>query len=356
MRPRTVRLWSILHTWSSLLSTAFLLVLCVTGLPLIFHDEIDAAFAPVGTLADPPPPRSIDALADAAREAVPGQVVQYIVWEPESPEEVIFSLAKSATAYPTDNVNLVLDAVTAEPADNAGGRATEWLLELHGQLLLGALGPPILGLVAFAFLLSLISGVVLYAPFMRRLPYGTVRRESGVRTRRLDWHNLLGITIAAWLLVVGGTGWINAWGNYIFQIWQAGFMAPTPEGVELVAPARKPSEVVAAAEAAMPGLDPAIVAYPGSLMADPDHFVVYLRGRTSFESRLMHAALVDAETGKVASVPDIPWFITGLLLSQPLHFGDYGGLPLKLLWAVFDCIAIAVLWTGIRLWWRKRPA
>ena len=35
MTPRTLRAWSWLHKWSSLVSTVFLLVLCLTGLPLI---------------------------------------------------------------------------------------------------------------------------------------------------------------------------------------------------------------------------------------------------------------------------------------------------------------------------------
>ena len=30
------------HKWSSLLCTAFLLLMCVTGLPLIFRNEIEA--------------------------------------------------------------------------------------------------------------------------------------------------------------------------------------------------------------------------------------------------------------------------------------------------------------------------
>lgn len=33
--------WSWIHKWSSLVSTAFLLLLCITGLPLIFHEEIE---------------------------------------------------------------------------------------------------------------------------------------------------------------------------------------------------------------------------------------------------------------------------------------------------------------------------
>jgi len=37
VKARTVRLWSVVHTWSSLISTLFLLLLCLTGLPLIFY-------------------------------------------------------------------------------------------------------------------------------------------------------------------------------------------------------------------------------------------------------------------------------------------------------------------------------
>ena len=38
-----------------------------------------------------------------------------------------------------------------------------------------------------------------------------------------------------------------------------------------------------------------------------------------------------------------PLFKPLLLLSQPLHFGDYGKLPLKVLWALLDLLTIAVL-------------
>jgi len=43
-----------------------------------------------------------------------------------------------------------------------------------------------------------------------------------------------------------------------------------------------------------------------------------------------------------------------LLLSQPLHFGDYGGLPMKVLWAILDILAIVVLGSGIYLWLKTR--
>ena len=41
MKPSTIRAWSWTHKWSSLVSTLFLLMLCVTGLPLVFSHEIE---------------------------------------------------------------------------------------------------------------------------------------------------------------------------------------------------------------------------------------------------------------------------------------------------------------------------
>ena len=43
MKQTTLRLWSAIHKWTSLICTAFIMMLCLTGLPLIFHDEIDHA-------------------------------------------------------------------------------------------------------------------------------------------------------------------------------------------------------------------------------------------------------------------------------------------------------------------------
>lgn len=50
----------------------------------------------------------------------------------------------------------------------------------------------------------------------------------------------------------------------------------------------------------------------------------------------------------------MPWYMTVLRLSQPLHFGDYGGLPMKVLWALLDIAAIVILGSGLYLWLARR--
>jgi uncharacterized iron-regulated membrane protein len=41
-------------------------------------------------------------------------------------------------------------------------------------------------------------------------------------------------------------------------------------------------------------------------------------------------------------------------MSQPLHFGDYGGMPMKILWATLDGLTIVVLGCGVYLWVVRR--
>ena len=79
-----------------------------------------------------------------------------------------------------------------------------------------------------------------------------------------------------------------------------------------------------------------------------------MRGDTPVTSRLLRPALIDAATGELTDSRDMPWYVSTLLLSQPLHFGDYGGMPLKIIWALLDIFTIIVLVTGLYLWYVRR--
>ena len=64
--------------------------------------------------------------------------------------------------------------------------------------------------------------------------------------------------------------------------------------------------------------------------------------------------MLDAETGQLVTARGLPWYLRALQVSRPLHFGDYGGLPLKIIWALLDLAAILVLASGVYLWLGKR--
>ena len=134
----------------------------------------------------------------------------------------------------------------------------------------------------------------------------------------------------------------------VMQMAAANKGSPVATTLSPVAPA------VEVARAAAPGMTPILVAYPGTGFSTPRHYAVFMRGAAPLTAQLRKPVLVDAETGEVAAVLTMPWYITMLRLSQPLHFGDYGGMPLKILWALLDCVTIVVLASGLYLWIGRR--
>jgi len=79
-------------------------------------------------------------------------------------------------------------------------------------------------------------------------------------------------------------------------------------------------------------------------------------GATPLTSKMNTPVLIDGRSGELTTIAKMPWYLTALELSRPLHFGDYGGLPLKIIWAVLDLITIVVLVSGLYLWLARRRA
>jgi uncharacterized iron-regulated membrane protein len=346
--------------------TIFLLVLCLTGLPLVFQEDIDTAFGQRGALdpaADASAPHlPLDKLIEIARQARPNEALRFATAVRDKP---LWNMEMGASVESMKLTSIVtIDARTGRImriGERLRSPVIQFIKDLHTELLMGQPGMLFLGVIALCFIASIVSGVVVYGPFMRRLDFGTVRNK---RTRRLYWldlHNLAGITLVAWMLVVGITGAINTLSTQITNHWLRTELA------EMIGPWRNapmPSKIVPAqaavdaALAAAPGMTVATVAMPGTRFAGRHHYDVFLRGDQPFTSKLIMPVLINAEDGSLTEMRSLPLYAKALFMSQPLHFGDYGGLPLKIIWALLDIVTIIVLGSGLYLWLAKlrRPA
>lgn len=358
MTRRALTGWFLVHKWTSLVCTAFLLMLCVTGLPLVFHDEIDAFLAPEQPLAPVPAgtrPLDLDQLVARALADRPGDVPLYLSFDGDRP-------VTNVTTGPAPDVApgamrfRSLDARTGAMLPPRGTGSTDFILRLHTDMLLGLPAELFLGAMGLVFVLAIVSGVVIYVPFTARLRFGAVRRDRSARVRRLDRHNLFGVTTAMWALVVGLTGSINAAVIPITEVWKADQLAAIAGSATGPAAAVRAGSIQPALDralAAAPGTRPQFIAFPGVSWSSDRHLAVFLQGSTPLTARLLTPTFVDARTGRLDAVRPMPWYMQALLLAQPLHFGDYAGLPMKLLWAALDLLTIAVLVTGLRLWFRR---
>ncbi|HEY8608536.1 MAG TPA: PepSY-associated TM helix domain-containing protein [Noviherbaspirillum sp.] len=361
MRTTTLRRWAWIHKWSSLVCTVFMLLLCLTGLPLIFHHEIGHL---LGTEIEAPemardaPRASLDRVLEVAVARHPGKQGMFVSQEPDDDRIWYVTLSDTPRAD-TGLKQVAVDARTAEalgePSLDSG--FIHLMYQLHVDLFAGLPGTLFLGAMGVLLLVAILSGVVLYGPFMRKLDFGTVRRQSSPRTRWLDLHNLLGIVTLVWALVVGLTGVINTLADPIIDLWRFDEVADMTAPYQGLPPPERLASLQRSVDAALavePGMAVRFIAFPGTTFSSPHHYGVFLRGDRPLTSRLVKPVLVDARTTQVTDSRDLPWYVTGLLVSQPLHFGDYGGMPMQILWAVLDIATIAVLGSGLYLWLRRR--
>jgi len=362
MRSTTIRRWSFVHTWTSLICTLFLLMLAITGLPLIFHHEIEHLLGDAPELrqmAPDTPHLDLQQMVEAAERERPGEVVQYLAWDEDEPNGVFAYTAPTADAEPNATYTFMLDARTGEALDMpaANGGLMMFLLRMHVDMFAGLPGKLFLAAMGTLFVIAIISGVVLYAPFMRRLEFAQVRHERSTRTRWLDLHNLIGVVTLSWALVVGITGVITACSDLLINAWRADTMASMLEPYRDAPPLTRlapASDLLRIAKQAAPDMQTDFIAFPGTRFASEHHYAVFMNGSTHLTSHLYTPVLIDAQTLDVTAVGERPWYMDALGLSQPLHFGDYGGRPMQILWAVLDVLTIVVLGSGLYLWWVRR--
>jgi len=332
----------------------------VTGLPLIFHHELDELMGyapkPEAALVDRKMV-TVDQIAEAALAHDPGKVLQYIAWEKDDPGMVIAYTNGAVDGKPDDAVVRAFGAYSASPLGLVGTGPMLVLLKLHTDMFAGQPGKLFLGGMGLLFLIAIVSGVVLYWPFARRLDFGTIRQARSSRVTWLDWHNLLGVISIVWAAAVSGTGVINTWAEPMLDQWRTSELASmTAPYAGTLPPSHAASldKIVGNARKAAPGMEVAFIAFPGTAFSSSRHFAVFMRGDQPLTSRLLKPILLDAETAEVADARDLPVYLKALFISQPLHFGDYGGTPLKIIWAVLDGITIVVIGSGLYLYVLRR--
>ncbi|MDF2697021.1 MAG: putative iron-regulated rane protein [Labilithrix sp.] len=363
MKASSVKTWHWVHKWTSLVCTVFALLLCVTGLPLIFTHAIDHALGntvDLPVLSEAGGHGSIDDMVGDALKRRPGHAVQFVSQDDDEPNRWYVRMGETVNA-PRASAVFAYDGRTGRfvneyPLDQG---VMNVLIRLHIDMFAGIAGTLFLGAMGLVLVASMVSGVVIYGPYMQKLAFGALRRRRSARILWLDIHNLLGMVTLGWFMVVTATGVINTLATPIFARWQATHLTAMIDPYRSAAPATdtgsdSPQRALDAALAHVPDTELGFMAFPGNDFAGPRHFVAFLRGNTPWRAKLLTPVLMDAQTGRVLESRELPLYVSALLVSQPLHFGDYGGTPLKIVWALLDILSIIVLGSGVYLWLRKR--
>ena len=199
---------------------------------------------------------------------------------------------------------------------------------------------------------------------MKGVFFGALRRGLTWRLLLADWHKLIGIGTLGFNLLMAVTGILLTLGQVLINLYSYSVISSL-EPIAFDEGASRPAivsvdRVVTTARETFPDKNVRWISFPGQLQGD-HHYVAFAYQAGRFFSRIPYVALINAYDAELSLTVDLPWYITMIYIAVPLHFGDFGGLPLRIVYAFFGLSAGALSVTGfimyaIKYRRRKREA
>jgi uncharacterized iron-regulated membrane protein len=348
LKKRVKRTFAI-HHWIGLLAGIFLLVASITGSILVFHHEIDhVQFSAKAALKKPAAELIMDNSFEHISQQYPGHDIRVPDF-PEVPSQAIkYEIRKGGTrtwvfAHPETGEFLG----TVNRADQ---RFVHILLNLHYNLLSGTAGKVIVLLGGIALIILSTTGFLLYRKSILKVI--TFRQKISFTHKRSlfsSLHRIVGVWSLVFNLLISISGtWIA------YTIVESAFAAAGNTVQE--APISTPSLAYRSVDSSL-----------RQIKSDyPDFEIKYLHlanGKLSVSGRLATDPLVygrtvsniavDMHSGKIGQanfLRDAPWHKKALAILKPLHFGDFAGLGIKLIYSFFGLLPGVLAVSGFFIW------
>lgn len=225
------------HAVAGLLVLPFLLSLALSGAVMVFYTGFHTRLGSNPSVAPLPSAQRVSEQALAALAEVPdARLLSYQA--PRAPDRPAWFLLQQGDR----TLALAVDPYRGEVLRLVDKARTPfaWAERWHGTLLMGAFGDALIEIAAWASLLMLLTGAVLWWPRAAQRwasRWRPDRRASG----RLWWRSLhasLGVWTGALLIVFLATGlswtgftgerWLQAWNSFPAQKWYAVPASATP--------------------------------------------------------------------------------------------------------------------------------
>jgi uncharacterized iron-regulated membrane protein len=350
---RTLARLLTLHAWAGIVTGLLLFVVCFSGAVVVFKEEIDLWANPsLARLPRAQAPVALDTVLAQLQARYPGATVETIAL-PDDVNPAYFAFLHEAGTPAAQRTKVALRADTGAVVGPVDSQLGQYLRMLHVFLFFGPRW--IVGFLGVAMLVLIATGIVIHRKILAEL--FTQRWGRSLRVVLSDLHKSAGIWGLGFHILIAATGaWLGlaplfeqGWDYVAGTAPAARAAAP---GKARPAPAAMPSldELHAAARQAVPGLQVAYVSLRqwGTATAQ-------VRFTGGLQDHLASTARVEIEaaTGRVRARHDPRtagfWSLANGLM-EPLHFGDFGGLPLKWLYFFLGLTPAMLSLTGTLVW------
>jgi uncharacterized iron-regulated membrane protein len=337
-----------LHRITGLIAGALLLLLSITGSMLVFSDEIDhAAHSHAYHVTPQAAPRPLHELMNIAHQALPGNPYLIAVRLPQAPDESTLLRAE----YEADHKEYIsLDPysgkILAQYSNTA--RFTGYVLYLHFTLLSGRTGAIIVLMTSIALFFSALTGLFIYRHAIGKVLSFRQPLEWSNRTRRWrNLHRILGVWALLFNLLISFTGFLME-----KKVLDA---RKNPTAVATAVPFSGTYEpLLAKATQAIPDFKP-VGLRPPRKAGDPIRILGHAREASFFGEYSSYVFI--QENGNIKKAVDFSNASFGDRFNasiSPLHFGNYGGMLLKIIYSLLALTPGVLSVSGFLIWYRRK--
>ena len=334
------------HAWVGYICAWFLIVIGLTGSVLVFEEEISAAIHP-GWHEVEVSGKSIS--LNTIEQKLRAQYSEHMLTGFKLPQSKTESLQASLLH------NGLFSIAYVNPSDGEilGLSTPHWrhiLLKIHNALVLGDWGMAFLFLIACCMILLGSSGLWMQRNILKKL----FRRPRFARNPRLgftDLHKMCGVPIYAFLIILGTTGALYNWPAF-GKITSGKAETPGFGTSRRTHQAAQVSldQTVTTAKTSIPDFSPSYLSFPRNNDAKLRVFGS-VPGQYFFGIFASNVE-IDATNGKILATKDIrtlPWQVKWRSFIRPLHYGNFGGIPVKIIYSLSSLSLVALSITGLRI-------
>lgn len=337
-----------IHKWLGLIAGIFILIMGITGSILVFDDEIEH-FIQRDVIYQPDSGQPVS--LDNAYASIIGKHSNWDVRFTVIPAKADRTI-EAEIRRPDDRRYLYLHPVTGEIMRDIDSESTfsYWMLKLHYQLHSGFIGEIILLIAGLMFICSLITGFWFYRKAIRRVLTFKIRpRFRNLQSASSELHRSVGVWALIFNLITAVTGVVILVIIVLTHVESEGKPPPLPDPPAVEASLDK---VIETARESNPGFDPSYMRMP----AQPDRQItLYGHMDTDLPIHYEFSNYVQFDPG--AGTESNAFFIRNqpvsthlLSFTYPLHFGDWGGIIIKILYCLFGLAPAILSITGFIIW------
>lgn len=336
------------HHWAGLLAGLLLLLMSITGSILVFTNEMEhAADQPFKEFSNPSGSYSYDASFALIKQKYPGYEVR-LYDHPGKNEALVYELRGSVNSkkvYVNPTRPEILNTIDGDT------QLHRKLLLFHYTFFAGTTGKIFVAVIGVLFLLSVITGFIIY----RKAIWKTIRFKKVFRYRgKPAFYSSLHRNIGVWTLL------------FNLLIIASGLSLSIPIAQNAVkASNSKPSiktNVIFSVDSIVEGVTRLNPDFEIHLLRVPAYSnTVRISGRYKNDPAVYgdYASYflingLSKKTEKKQVMRELPLPEKLILIAAPLHFGNYGGILLKILYCLFGIMPAILSISGFLIWQRRR--